>query len=1013
MPKLWVVSPQPSHEDVFVQRYERLLGQALHITDHSRSRAEDLVHDAFIQFTLSHPDLAAINDLDSYLFIVLRNMHLSQVRRASQVRFTPLSIVEYDSAAIGLRAIDAQSHMQIAEELHRICNYACIRKETSKAGSVLILRFFHGYYTTEIAQVMCAQRGAVDQWLRLARREVKAYLDDPHSLRFMTEDVESQTGQVIATTTPGDLLGELRELVFRSRRGACLPAKRLARLYRESESVPIKSELLAHIVSCPSCLEEVNKLRGLPPSSDRYTTDTLGPDRRSRGGGEHMNMTTQSGDPTNQFMKACRRRLGEVIDHRPQALSFSVNGFILGSQKVRSDLTEQILSINIGEEISFVEVFSEQGMRLMFMGVSSPATAGVEQKARLDLGEGREVQCALSFGSPWPTLHVFYHDPALKAESVSVLEDAAAEDRADDLSSLSKLEGSPKAKIENWPQHFLRTVKARFRSFVDPANWLRPATVTLVFAVMLASVVLYLRTPTPLITAADLLGRSSAAEEAIAARIDQVQHRTVNLEERSASGTLISSRRVDVWQSAQRGISARRLYDEKGSLIAGDWRRADGVQTLYSHSSRPRIKPVPEKQASVAALLNFENAWQFLPSAKDFTSLVGRAENARVEERASDYLISYSRDESGGQADGVLKVALVLSRADLHATEQMFTLRKGNEVREYRMMETSFERRPAAAAEPKVFEPEAELSSTAASSTGANKSSITPGPQPVPLPEAATRDLEVEVLRLLSETKADLGEQVSLTRTAEGKLLVQGIVETSKRKAEILHALKPVTSNPSLRVEISSVSEALGRQKPSASNATSVRQVEVPQGSTIPVDRDLREYFSSKGISNDRIDEEIRQYSNRVLSRSRQALRHAWALKRLAERFTPEDLKALSAEARAKWLRMIREHAQGFQQETEQLRLELQPIFFRSGASSGPKDEMEISNESDFIRALARLAEVASANDEAMRSAFTISAGSGAFSIIKTTQFSRSVASAEKLAARIQAQAERTPDNQH
>src|SRR5216683_389677 len=114
MRKLWAVSPKPNHEDVFVQRYERLLGQALHITGQSRSAAEDLVHDAFIQFTLSQPDLAAIHDLDSYLFIVLRNLHLSQVRRASQAQFTPLSIADYDSAEIGLRAIDAQSQLQVA-----------------------------------------------------------------------------------------------------------------------------------------------------------------------------------------------------------------------------------------------------------------------------------------------------------------------------------------------------------------------------------------------------------------------------------------------------------------------------------------------------------------------------------------------------------------------------------------------------------------------------------------------------------------------------------------------------------------------------------------------------------------------------------------------------------------------------------------------------------------------------------------------------------------------------------
>ncbi len=37
-----------SHEDLFMQRYERLLDQACVITGQDEERAEDLVHDAFI-----------------------------------------------------------------------------------------------------------------------------------------------------------------------------------------------------------------------------------------------------------------------------------------------------------------------------------------------------------------------------------------------------------------------------------------------------------------------------------------------------------------------------------------------------------------------------------------------------------------------------------------------------------------------------------------------------------------------------------------------------------------------------------------------------------------------------------------------------------------------------------------------------------------------------------------------------------------------------------------------------
>src|SRR5215510_6391947 len=234
MRRLWAVSPQASHEDVFVEHYERLLEQALHITGHSRAASEDLVHDAFIQFTLSAPNLNAIHDLDSYLFIVLRNLHLSQVRRASQALFTTVSIADYDSAEIGLRAMDAESHFQVAEELRQVCHYACLRKENSKAGSVMILRFFHGYYTSEFAEVIRAPRKTVYEWLQIARREAKLFLEDPHSLKFITTanaaPLEEQPRQPAPTRQ--DLLLEVRESIFQSRRSSCLSSESLQALYQ-------------------------------------------------------------------------------------------------------------------------------------------------------------------------------------------------------------------------------------------------------------------------------------------------------------------------------------------------------------------------------------------------------------------------------------------------------------------------------------------------------------------------------------------------------------------------------------------------------------------------------------------------------------------------------------------------------------------------------------------------------------------------------------------------------------
>src|SRR5882724_114107 len=124
MLKLWKSASNPSnHEDLFVERYERLLAWALQLTSGDRALAEDLVHNAFIQFTLICQKLDSIHNLDSYLYGILRVLHLSQMRRAARSRLQQLSIVDYDSAETGLRIVGPREQIEVQDELRRICQY--------------------------------------------------------------------------------------------------------------------------------------------------------------------------------------------------------------------------------------------------------------------------------------------------------------------------------------------------------------------------------------------------------------------------------------------------------------------------------------------------------------------------------------------------------------------------------------------------------------------------------------------------------------------------------------------------------------------------------------------------------------------------------------------------------------------------------------------------------------------------------------------------------------------------
>src|SRR5947209_357807 len=98
-----------THEEVFLERYDRVKKWAMHLAGNDRQAAQDLLQDAFVQFTFSRPDIATINNLDAYIYGILRHLHLSQIRQAANRQWQQFSLVECDSA---VRAEPAQSlHM--------------------------------------------------------------------------------------------------------------------------------------------------------------------------------------------------------------------------------------------------------------------------------------------------------------------------------------------------------------------------------------------------------------------------------------------------------------------------------------------------------------------------------------------------------------------------------------------------------------------------------------------------------------------------------------------------------------------------------------------------------------------------------------------------------------------------------------------------------------------------------------------------------------------------------------
>lgn len=526
-------------------------------------------------------------------------------------------------------------------------------------------------------------------------------------------------------------------------------------------------------------------------------------------------------------------------------------------------------------------------------------------------------------------------------------------------------------------------------SLLGQSNWdshnswlsVRALACAAALLVLVAACVLVVPLLVPPVTAAVLLRRAAAAESRLALAPGKVLHRSYVLEERRRSSGRVLRRRVETWQAACRGCKATREFDENGRLLAGEWGRADGsTQIISSGQHQPEGKP----------LYSPENIWRLTVSAEAFAKIT-EANTLPVIAGSDTYVVHQPETrEVAGVA--LLDAKLTIRRSDDWPIRQDLVVRQGGEVYDYSMFELRVEQPALASISRTIFQPD--LTLLAAKS-----------PEPialVPRVASATPELEIEVLSLLETASADLGEQLTVERARGGPLQLEGIVETTERRDEILRALSPVLRNPAVRLHVTTAAEALGQQARRPAPSQPLRADEVaPPDNKPALDSDLRAFFS-RMVPAGQLESEISRFANRVFSDERDALQHAWAIKRLVDRFSQEELAQMDAKSRAKWLIMINRHAQSFEQHTAAVRSALQPIFFPELPPENEGGAIVIRTDSDLTNAAKRLFELGLANYEVVRAGFTVSSDISVAPQIKTARFWQSMNDAQKCARSIQ-----------
>jgi RNA polymerase sigma factor (sigma-70 family) len=259
-------------DELFLQRYDEAFKWALRIAGYDRAVAEDLVQTFYLQFKkiFLEGKSVNINSFDSYAYVSLRNLYVSHLKKNIRQREKETSAADFLAFAV-----NPQEQLKARENLFAVCRYACLRKETSISGSVLILRYFHGYFPSEVAQILKSSRNVVEVRLAAARRESIAYLENPQEFGAAEDQFSNRRPPSSRAQNQPDTLQILRRIIFGSRRSVCFEKEEIREKYFESTARLTRNEL-SHLVSCRQCLDETNKLHGLMLLDRRHPLQSLG-----------------------------------------------------------------------------------------------------------------------------------------------------------------------------------------------------------------------------------------------------------------------------------------------------------------------------------------------------------------------------------------------------------------------------------------------------------------------------------------------------------------------------------------------------------------------------------------------------------------------------------------------------------------------------------------------------------------------------------------------------------------
>ena len=400
------------------------------------------------------------------------------------------------------------------------------------------------------------------------------------------------------------------------------------------------------------------------------------------------------------------------------------------------------------------------------------------------------------------------------------------------------------------------------------------------------------------VSAEELIRSALAAEAESARNVPQpVVHERFRVQCSSAGAPTLEPSVLELWTDLD-GKRTRR----QGSTAA--WQRLSEILEANVPTERPLMAPgaaAPDRPAAQA------------------NQTVHRT---KLEDGRRGWLLS-TVSPAPRQPGRVFETAMLFDAATWRAVRQTWRIQRPAGIEECELHRDLYEVFPRELLSANIFE-----------RTPAAASPPHPD-QSVPPAVAAPTVSEAETLRAATLARYALHRlgicrsgSVEVNQTDSGWVEVAGVVSDTNQRRSALAALADI---PLLRLELREP-PAVALDPPTETGAAPLAQMAA--GSEMPAEQLLRRYLSAGEAAGDR-NAAVAGFAGRAISLAQEAWNEAWALRRLAAAYPPDQLARLAtADA---WLveAMARDHVAEIESLTARLHAQLTPLGPAPGAESG------------------------------------------------------------------------------